>query len=84
MAHSVIALKERVYMARDEVIEMLAKRTNQYAEQMSIEWLLQACQEWLEHCDVMPPGAKRIELVRPDDLITIGEIPRSAARRWPR
>jgi len=50
------------YLARDDVIALIVKQFGKYARQMNIPWLSQASQEWIEHCDVMPPGAKNIEI----------------------
>lgn len=64
MAHSIVTFKDRAYLVRDDVLFLIIKRFGEYAHHKNIQWLSRASEEWAEHCDVMPPGTKKIELDR--------------------
>lgn len=73
MAHSIITYRGGTYVVRDDVLEFPVRKLRSYAVSENISWLSVAGGEWLEHCAVMPPGAKNIEL----DRWLLGENERS-------
>jgi len=59
-----MTFNDRSYLVRDDVLSLIVNQFGKYSHQENIQWLSQASKEWAEHCDVMPPGAKKIELDR--------------------
>jgi hypothetical protein len=64
MAHSIATFKTCTYLVRDDVLALIVRHLAKYSGERNIEWLTTASQEWIDHCNIMPPGAKKLELDR--------------------
>jgi hypothetical protein len=62
MAHSTFATDKAACLIRDDLMEYLVRRLREHADATSNGSLLQLSAEWEEHCEIMPPGAKRIRV----------------------